>query len=451
MEPENIWKTWKGHAGFGCLAFDALPAWQKELFKPDMRPAALAKPYLPKEGILSPREKTGFLCSIMDLVYYDECRPYATFPDGRWIPHCPPDENRQAAGASGNSPSPVVSVEIIEMLMNKMIEAVRRDDWEEAIRHGGALGHFVQEPFTPGHCINADLLQQLFPDPDHSRHIRLHYAFDCGTTDFEPLAPILMGNSVPEAALRMQVEIDRGIRQAKTLAGSIIRLLYDQEHHPRAAREALLAGQSQAATWLTSCAWYTAICIAQGRFDKSELQTLQTIDLTRLVPYFWHHCDYTELLPGCLVKDSRKIPIHVFSKNTKGSPEEQLIVNGFGMGGHMGCKFFVNGDIYRRFHCQVGLPSRHAEGQSANTRTEFRVEIDRQLNKVYSEDLKYGGQVLTRVPLHPGREAQVIDVDITGARALMLVSECQPYRDRQGLLQWDIPHVAVCEPVLSKT
>jgi len=36
MMPQNIWKTWKGHAGFGCLAFDALPAWQKELFKPDI-------------------------------------------------------------------------------------------------------------------------------------------------------------------------------------------------------------------------------------------------------------------------------------------------------------------------------------------------------------------------------------------------------------------------------
>jgi len=46
MKPENIWKSWKGHAGFGCLAFDVLPAWQKELFNPDMSPAALNRPYL---------------------------------------------------------------------------------------------------------------------------------------------------------------------------------------------------------------------------------------------------------------------------------------------------------------------------------------------------------------------------------------------------------------------
>lgn len=386
----------------------------------------------------------------MDLVYYDECRPYVTFPDGRWIPHGPPDDHGQAATTSGESVSSLVSAVIIETLMNKMINDIRRDVWEEAIRHGGALGHFVQEPFTPGHAVDNNELQQLFPDPDRGRHIRLHPAFDCGTTDFKPLAPVLMGATVPEASFRIQIEIDRGIRRAKKLAGKIIELVYKHEKHRRAERKKILAGQSRAAVWLTSCAWYTAICIARSRFLKSELSSLANLNLISLTPYFWHHCQYFDLLPGCLVKNNRKIPIHVFSSEKKRFKKDRLVANGFGMGGHMGCKFFVNGDVYRRFSCRVGLPSRHTEGQSVNTRVEFRVETDRKLNKVYSEELKYGGHVIKNVLLQPGHPPKLIDVDITGARALMLVCESRPYRDNQGRLRWEVPHVAVCEPVLSR-
>mgnify|MGYP003588240490 CR=1 FL=1 len=451
MNLANIWKTWKGHAGFGCLAFDSLPAWQRRLFKLDLSPSALDKPYLPAGGILTAREKAGYFCRIMDLVYYDDCRPYATLPDGRWIPHGPPDDLGQASATSGGSMSPLVSAGIIEMLMNRMIRAVQSNDWEEAIRHGGALGHYVQEPFTPAHAVNNDEIQKLFPDPVAGRHVRLHHFFDCGSISFEPARPVLMGTTVAEAAFRIQVEIDRGIILAKSLVGPVVRLVYTCKSAIQLKSEKILAGQSRSATWLTACAWYTAICIARRRFRRQEVEKLAKISLADMTPYFWHHCQYCDLLPGALVKDKVKIPMHVCGSHRGRAARDELVREGFGMGGHMGCKFFVNGNIYRRFACRVGLPSRQREGQTDKTYVEFRLEVDRKLNRVYSEELKYGGRVLARVTLRPGIPPIKTVVDISGARTLMLICESKPGRDPSGHIKWEVPHVAVCEPVLFKT
>ena len=111
----------------------------------------------------------------------------------------------------------------------------------------------------------------------------------------------------------------------------------------------------------------------------------------------------------------------------------------------------VNGNIYRRFACRVGLPSRQREGQTDKTCVEFRLEVDRKLNRVYSEELKYGGRVLARVTLRPGIPPIKTVVDISGARTLMLICESKPGRDPSGHIKWEVPHVAVCEPVLFKT
>ena len=439
---------WKSHAGFGLVAFDSLQPWQQQMVKPDLSPQALDRPYFPKGQIRGAREKMGFLCTIMDLVYSEEARPYVTLPDGRWIPHTPPDDQWQAAASAGTIASPLAGLDIIRMLLERTVKAIRDEDWEEMIRHAGTLGHFIQEPFTPGHAIDNNLFHELFPDPDPGRHMRLHHAFDAGSTDFEPLPPRLMGRTLEEAAFRMQLEIDRGIREGKKLVGPVIRSVY--EGHPKSVREALLARQAQSATWITASAWHTAFCIALDRFDSDELEALDSVDLSQCVPYFCHHSQYVELTPGHLVQNKRKIPIDVWALGADGSRVEQRVETGFGMGGHMGFKFFVHGDLYPTFRCRVGLPSRHTEGQGEFTNVTFAVEVDPQINRTYSEDMQYNADRRFSIPLQPGEPVQDVTVDISGARSLILVTQSQPYTDPvTGNPTFMLPHVAVCEPRLT--
>jgi len=433
---------WGGHALLGRIAFETLPDWEKKIIKPDMSPEGMAKPFL-GDNVKSVGDKTGYYCAILDLVYYDECRPFATLDDGRWIPHSPPDENMQSAVGSGNGHSRKAATDLTEILLGRMIKAIRADNWEDAIRHGGALGHFLQEPFTPGHAVDNNIFHELFPDPDPDRHVRLHHIFDNASDGFEPLAPELMGASIPEAAFRLQVETDRAIHDGKKLIVPVIRSFYKGE--PGSARQKLLAPQCRGAAFLTASAWHTAICIALNRFDEEEKRKLEHLELTRLTPCFWHAWQYVELLPGCLVADKRKIPIHVFGKDNT----ETLVENGFGMGGHMGVKFYVNGDVYRRFRCSVGLPSRHTENQDEHTDCTFYVEMDTKVNKTYSEDIEYGATTLASHRLKPGKPVHEFDVDITGARTLILRAQSKSYIDPEtGKVAWSIPHVAVCEPTL---
>ena len=436
-----------GHFLLGLMAVKTLPQWERDLIRPDMSPQAMSKPYLP-QGLKTAVEKMAAMCLIMDWVYYDECRPFATLPDGRWIPYSPPDANLQASGSSGLPYSPNAERHIIEMLMNHMVDEVRAGDWEQAIRWGGALGHFMQEPFTPGHAMNNRIFHELFPDPDSSRHKRLHHVFDNASDMFEPLPPRLMGTSVPEAAFRLQIEIDRGATEGKKLVPSIIQSVY--AGLPNLVPRAILAPQCQKASFVTTSAWHTAISIALERFNEREKALLPALDLTQLAPYFWHACKYVDLLPGCLVQNEKKIPIHVWEKDAGAEKHEVLIEHGFGMGGHMGAKFSVNGDVFPRFQCQVGLPSRHLEGQTDHTDTRFFVEMDREENRVYSEDMEYHADRIREVQLVPGAPVCDIDVNIRGARSLILTNQCRSHKDAAGQIKWDVPHVAICEPRILK-
>ncbi|HOL67630.1 MAG TPA: hypothetical protein PKX93_09265 [bacterium] len=435
--------TGNGHSLLGKKAFESLPGWEQALIQLEMNSQALSRPYLPA-GIRTVGEKVAAMCSILDWVYYEECRPYATLPDGRWIPHSPPDENMQSCSGSGQRRSHTAMSQLLSSLFSQMVEAIKKKDWEETIRWGGALGHFLQEPFSPGHAMDNNLFHLLFPDPDPNRHLRLHHAFDAAIGDFEPLPARLLGTSIAEAVFRLQVEIDRGIVEGMKLVGRVIQSVYQGK--PDHYRQKLLSGQCQRATFVTASAWHTAFCIAFSRFSPEEVEGLKNLSLTALVPYFWHHCQYVDLLPGFLVKEGRKIPIHVWAEDGR----EIEVRDGFGMGGHMAAKFFVNGDVYPKFSCQVGLASRHREGQTPNTRTSFFVEMDEEENLIYSEDMEYHARRLARVELVPGQPLQKVEVDLRGGRTLILSCLSQPYRTPDGQVKFDLPHVAVCQPRLSK-
>jgi len=434
-----------GHTGIGLAAFDSLPEWERRAIEPDMSPEALNRPYFSRP-IRTVRDKVGFLCLMMDLVYNEECRPYATLPDGRWIPHSPPDADGFSSSGSGNKPCPATSASITELLLQRMVGAIHDGDWEEGIRHGGALAHYLQEPFTPGHAVPNDLFDELFPSPDPEQHVRVHHAMDSVGDAFDAVQPCLMGTTIPEAAFRLQIELDRGIFESKRLLRPVLNSVHREE--PPGVRRALLRENAQRAVFVTASAWHTAICIALECFEQQEVAGLATVDLTQMTPYFWHHCQYVSLVPGRLVRDGREVPIQVWSAGGEGKREE-TVENGFGMGGHMGTKFFINGDCYPRFRCRAGLPSQHTEGQTEFTDTRFFVEIDTERNTVYSENIEYRAARIVEEELHPGEPVREIEADLRGARTLILATQTRPHTEPEtGRVKFSIPHVAVCEPVL---
>ena len=80
----------------------------------------------------------------------------------------------------------------------------------------------------------------------------------------------------------------------------------------------------------------------------------------------------------------------------------------------------------------------------------FNIGCPLKENTVYSEDIEYKSQRIFETNLVPGEPVKIVDVDITGAKTLLLCTRSFPYKDKKGAVAFSIPHVAICDPVLSK-
>lgn len=434
--------AWHGHALLGRKAAEVLPDWEKQLLKPDLSSEALAFPHCPSP-IRNGAEKLGAFCHILDWVYEKEFRPYCFLKDGRMIPHEPVNALLEP---DKRNPSYDGNCKLIKLLIEDLIEAIRKEDWEEVIRKGGVVAHFLQEPFTPGHSADSKIFFEIFADPDPERHLNMHRIFDNATDQFEALQPCLMGRDSSEAAFHLTHHIFKGIREAKKYIQPAIESAYKGE--PLEKQAAILANQSKLASWVTASAWHTAFCIAYQRFAPTEIAALSAdLPLTDLLPSFWHPSPYNEMLPGCFVQNSRKIPMEVYEQAENQTLQRKTVKNGFGLYGYAAAKFYVDGHLYPEFTCRIGLAANLPDGQFPNRKTIFTVEIDEQENLVYSNDMEYGTQVVAQAILLPGKPLQTIHANIKGAKTLVLCALTELY-DQSGKILYEMPHVAVCEPVL---
>ena len=434
-------RDWSGHAILGLRAAQGLPEWEIDLLKPDMRAEVIGKSFMPE--IRSTAEKLGAYCLILDWIYQDEFRSYGIQRDGKWIPHGPASSDFTANGQI----SETANLILISNMMRNMIRALKTGNWEEAVKYAGVLGHFLQEPFTPGHSTDNTLFAEFFPDPDPTRHWRLHYCFDCACGDFPPPHPSLMGRSTEEAAFHLFDFIKHGISSARALIKPVIEAAYrgktmqESEH----VRKALLRPQSEMASYITASAWHTAFCIAFDRFDPAESAACDVCDMTRLKPYFWHPSYYAKLLPGVLLDSAgRKHPLDIWDAERK----EMRCERGFALYGHAGVKFFVNG-LFRKFRCGLGMPSRLTRGQTEHTKLCFKVETDSSENAVFSEDINYMAEkTVLEICLGAFEPLQRFELDISGAKTLIISSRATPYCDRNGQMCFDVPDLVLVEPEL---
>ena len=109
-------------------------------------------------------------------------------------------------------------------------------------------------------------------------------------------------------------------------------------------------------------------------------------------------------------------------------------------------KFYLNGQ-FSRLEFTLGLAD-HESSQLPHIEIDFTVETDTGWNQVSSEDMQYNSQVRRRVRLGPGEPARRMQVKLHGAGTLILAAHAQPYRTPEGDVAFDIPHLAVADPVL---
>lgn len=426
---------WTGHSLLGLRAAEGMPDWEIEkISATDMSPNAIGKAYMPP--INTVREKLAAYCLILDWVYQEEFSKYARFSNGKWVPHSP------LSGSHGSF-SFTANTDLLATLMTRLIEGLQAGNWDEAICHAGVLGHFVQEPFTPGHAMKNELFKELFPDPDPTRNIKLHGGFDSAGGAFPPPQPRLLGRTVKEAANRLFCEMYKGLKEGYQYIEPVIRSVYRGD--PPLVQQALLMGQSQLAAQATVSAWHTAFCIAFNRFDSAEVKSLDSLLLTDL-PYYDHHLNrYDELSTGYLTDDdNRKAPMTVFTPDG-----EQTFAHGFSLYGHGAIKYFLNG-AYSRFRFGLALPSRILRGQDGHTRLDFTIETDDKENRVYSEDILYGGKTIFREEVRAGFALKWVEVEIKDAIALIISSRATPWTDKDGIVQFSVPDLVIAEPMLFK-
>ncbi len=432
---------WQGHSLLGLRAAQGLPAWEIELLKPDMSPTEIQKPIMPK--ITNVVEKLGAYCLILDWIYQTGYARYARQDNGRWIPHGPASADFTAGGTISETANNI----LISQLLQAMIDELKVGNWEEAVRRGGALGHFLQEPFTPGHSTDNSLFEQIFPDHNPLRHWRLHCCFDSASGEYPPPKPKLAGTTAVEAAFYLFNYIKKGIRSARAMIGPVIEAAYrgEKPQDNQNIYRALLCKQSEMSAYITACAWHTAFCIAFNRFEREEIEQLKTFDLTTAIPYYMHPSKYVHIVADKLVNENGwLIPIDVWGENKT----EVRFDHGFGMYGHSGYKYFINGQ-FSQFRFKLGMPSRILDQQNEHTHLCFSIETDPGENALFSEDIEYEARARPlKVELKAFEPVKEYTVDIRGAGTLIISSRSIPYTKEDGEVCYATADLAMINPVL---
>ena len=432
---------WMGHSLLGLRAAQGLPEWEIALLDTDMSDEAIRKSYMPE--INNVREKLGAYCLILDWVYQKEFEHYARQSNGKWVPHAPVGADFTAGGGKPLCYS--ANVQLLMNLFENLVNALRKKDWNEAICHAGVIGHFVQEPFTPGHSFDNKLFLELFPDPDPGRNIKLHWSFDRASGDFPPPEPRLLGTDIPEAASNLFAEMYKGMKEGFRYIEPVIKATYRGD--PPEVFRSILAGQSRKAAAATANAWHTAFCIAFNRFDQEESEKLLRTDLCSIPPYDHHLNTLDNLVYNCITgTDGRKQPMIVIDENGDG---EKTFSRGFSLYGHGSVKYYLNG-VYSKLRFYLGMPSQMLRGQTEHTLLDFSVETDDKENTVYSEDICYEATRVYGEELRAGMPLHRVEVDITGAKTVIISSRATPWINEQGVACFSVPDLVIAEPELIK-
>jgi len=328
------------HIVMGRFAFNALAQWQQEFWHDQ-------------------REDITNYCLVPDM-YFVEKEKYAKYcvmDNGQVIPHGPTDDDwtglpfvkRHTAGPQRYT---------IAYYLAKLVESIAAGQRTDSALFAGVFGHFLQDSSQPAHLVHNDWLYQLVARPQ-GRYLHLHRELDSADPDetvLEKIRPCLLGSTVAEAAFYLQAHYERMIQES---LASLVPLIHAAYAGDKAAATKAITKPYATATFLTASAWYTAHCIAAGRFSDDEKQTLSQVDLSSLTyteafsmdPYGFH-----PLLDAATDTQGNAIALSMNIKNEQGHVQENTIDKGIAMSwGNVA--YDIPSSMYKKLQVTLGLLS----------------------------------------------------------------------------------------------
>ena len=428
---------WESHALLGIQAVRALLPEELEWLNRES-PAGPELSRLPE--CRTGAEQLAASCLLMDWAYEPLYAAYARQPSGLPFPHMLPDSDGRGAYFSGNAPSPQAAAELIQQKIEDCVDALQSGRRLDFYRHAGVLGHFLQDMTAPTHVIEPRLLRNLFPDPEIARCEGLTGCYSIAD-DLEIAHPRLAGRTAGEAAFQLMNDAFFAADRAQRSIPELMRAVYARDESR--CRE-ILRGPASDAAALSARAWHTVFCLASGQFPESELSGLSPFPLDQVFPAYRHPGLYASAEPGGFCLDGRRLPLRLLTENGVSQFD-----SGFGMTGYSGMKFYLHGQ-FSSLEFTLGLAD-HESSFLPHVQVEFTVEVSDGWNRVFSEDMLFGGRVLRKITLGPGAPARSVKVELNGAGTLILAAKAIPWQTADGETRFDIPHLAAADPVLSRS
>lgn len=330
----------RNHLAITRAAFEALPAWQQELWAGQREP--LINRY----------------CLIPDIAGLSENRAelgrYIVLPNGDRFTHSPQNRHHNAY--------------LMKHYFDKAVDHVKARQMDESARYAGTLLHFLEDSGSPAHSIPDDnqleIVKDLMPMPERFRDAALHRLVEAGEVrlNLEAYRPQLLGTSSAEAVFNLIERLNAMVRNARAQVIPIVQGLVtgnDSEVETGRRRAAIMDAQ------VASDALYTLVSIATERFERQETSNLDIRDVSSLTPlevvkqsYFsqfgWFSDPYfgvpvrNALLENGEVRRPLALKLCPDCKVTE-------FARGIGLGTHSRLTYALPEKVYDRFECLVGL------------------------------------------------------------------------------------------------
>jgi len=373
------------HALITRLALDALPRWQRTLWKKDRD--AFINDY----------------CSYPDSYWepdrYHEIQPYILLIDGLPFHYSPPnqiDYNNWTMDTSGDQPAlrrlpekPNRNWSFVSRGLNHYLEksllSVALDQMTEAGKWLGVLVHFIEDS---GHVIHAlegpdgadafilDRLCEPPSDDPHRTASSILTELQNKAGDISGYRPRLLGTSIPEITFRLYAAIHHLAQQSRFKHLPIVRALSADD---RASAVALLQRMDEDNARLVSDLLYTVLSVAKERILPRDLAALSVTYLDELCPVArpWVVSAPYRFTPfvtnACLGPDREPHPLRLVMPDAS----VREFRRGWGSGSHV--ETVLSYDIPRRvfdsFHMTIGLH----EPLGRKGRVRILVKLDRDL------------------------------------------------------------------------
>ena len=322
--------------------------------------------------------------------------------------------------------------------LQRIRDCVQAGEIDEAARYLGVLCHWFEDVGSPTmHAtegfINEPFLRELLPPSgDQQRRHYLYGAYgiaDTGHYDLPPeedYAPVLLGRTIPEAALHMQ---RRQKLQARGGRQAIVPLVMAMQHgyteEAARIRGRLLAEQAETSADVV----FTALSLATDRIE-GDTSHLDTVPLTDFVsdyrggrtsrPWLW----VPFLIDACFDTHRDIVELQVLSDDGVTSFDR-----GVGMGTPFALRWtFGPAGVYSRFSVTVGL---HPES-ATEAATVFRL-------------LANGEEIPHTEPITAGEPGRALEVILpAGGDAIELTLQTQLPEDVSGegcLAVWGAPRL----------